>query len=71
MKGYRLGNLGSAYQVLGEARKAILYYEEALKIAQVIGDRRNEGTKFGNIGNAYSDLGDKRKAIEYYEKGGR
>ena len=66
--GHVLGSAGIAYQVLGEARKAISYYEEALKIAQVIGDRRNEGTKFGNIGNAYSDLGDKRKAIEYYER---
>ena len=32
-EGAWLGNLGSAYYVLGEARKAIEYYERALAIA--------------------------------------
>ncbi len=62
-----LGNLGIAYYSLGDARKAIEYYENALKIAQEIGDRSDEGVWLGNLGIAYRDLGDVRKAIEYYE----
>ena len=38
-----LGNLGLAYSHLGEPRKAIEYYEQALKISREIGDRRGEG----------------------------
>ena len=53
---------------MGEPRKAIEYYEQALKIAQEIGDRRGEGADLGNLGNAYADLGETRKAIEYYEQ---
>ncbi len=66
--GVILGNLGIAYKNLGDPRKAIEYYEQALVIAREIGDRKGEGNQLGNLGNAYSDLGDPRKAIEYYEK---
>ena len=63
-----LGNMGLAYSDLGEPRKAIEYYEKALKISKEIDDRRGEGNRLGNLGNAYSDLGEPRKAIEYYEQ---
>ena len=63
-----LGNLGNAYSHLGELRKAIEYYEQALKISKEIGDRRGEGNRLGNLGLAYSHLGEPRKAIEYYEQ---
>ena len=66
-KGVHLGNLGSAFADLGDARKAIEYHEQALSIAREVGDRRGEGTALGNLGNAYADLGDARKAIEFYE----
>ena len=66
--GIILGNLGNAYNNLGDPRKAIEYYEQALKIAKEIGDRFGEGSDLGNLGSAYSDLGDPRKAIEYYEQ---
>ena len=66
--GIVLGNLGLAYRDLGETRKAIEYYKQALKIAKEIGDRQNEGIWLGNLGSAYSDLGETRKAIEYYEQ---
>ena len=57
-----------AYADLGETRKAIEYYEQALTISREIGDRRGEGADLGNLGLAYADLGETRKAIEYYEQ---
>ena len=66
--GVILGNLGNAYYYLGETKKAIEYYEHALKIARKIGDRRGEGNRLGNLGNAYSALGETKKAINYYEQ---
>ncbi len=41
---------GEAYNDLGEPRKAIEYYEQALKISREIGDRRGEGKDLGNLG---------------------
>ncbi len=43
-------------------KKAIDYYEQALKIAREIGDIRGEGNWLGNLGLAYSDLGDAEKS---------
>lgn len=63
-----LGNLGLVYSDLGDTRKAIEYYEQALKISREIGDRRGEGVDLGNLGNAYHRLGETRKSIEYYEQ---
>ena len=67
-EGQALGNLGIAYADLGDARKAIEFYEQALAIAREIGDRRGEGNALGNLGIAYKDLGEVRKAIEFYEQ---
>ena len=53
---------------VGDARKAIGYYEQALAISRETGDRRGEGNHLGNLGNAYADLGDARTAIGYYEQ---
>ena len=62
------GNLGNAYQLLGDYRKAIEYYEKHLKIAIELGDRGGEGGASGNLGSAYGSLDDHRKAIEYHER---
>jgi tetratricopeptide (TPR) repeat protein len=67
-EGRALGNLGIAYRNLGDARKAIEFYEQRLVIAREIGDRRGEGRALGNLGNAYYSLGDARKAIEFHEQ---
>jgi len=68
-KGSVLNNLGNAYNGLGEHRKAIEYYEEALKISQETGDEQGKGFAFANLGNAYNCLGEHRKAIKYYKQG--
>ena len=68
MEGNHLGNLGTAYAILGETRRAIEHYEQDLAIRRQIGDRRGEGSALGNLGLAYADLGETRRAIEYYER---
>jgi tetratricopeptide (TPR) repeat protein len=67
-EGAALGNLGGAYYILGEARKAIEFHEQALVVAREVGERRAEGNHLGNLGLACTDLGEARKAIEFYEK---
>ncbi|MDW8293667.1 MAG: tetratricopeptide repeat protein, partial [Anaerolineae bacterium] len=62
------GSLGIAYTALGQAARAIEYYQQALAIAREIGDRRSEGAWLGNLGNAYGDLGQVARAIEYYQQ---
>ncbi|XP_044177348.1 tetratricopeptide repeat protein 28-like, partial [Acropora millepora] len=67
-EGAGYGNLGCAYQSLGDYQKAIEYHEKLWKIAQEIGDRSGEGVAYGNLGCAYQSLSDYQKAIEYHEK---
>jgi len=50
--GWHLGNLGIAYDYLGEYRRAIEYHEQALAIDKEIGDRQGEGAALGNLGDA-------------------
>jgi tetratricopeptide (TPR) repeat protein len=63
-------SLGNAWSALGDARKAVDYYEKALSIdLNVFGDNHpNVATRYNNLGSAWSDLGDARKAVDYYEK---
>jgi tetratricopeptide (TPR) repeat protein len=63
-----LGNMGNAYNHLGEPKKAIKYYEQELKISREIGYKYGEGSSFGNLGNAYINLGELRKTIKYYKQ---
>ena len=62
------GNLGNAYDSLGNFQKAMEYHEKDLKIAKEVGDRSGEGRAYGNLGNAYHGLGNFQKATDYYEK---
>ncbi len=59
-----LGNLGLAWEDLGEPRKAIKDYRADLTVTRVIGDRRGEVAALGSLGNAWTDLGEPRKAME-------
>ena len=67
-KGQPWATWALAYADLGDARRAIEFYEQALAIAREIGDRRGEGNALGNLGIAYADLGETRRAIEFYEQ---
>jgi len=61
--------LGLAYAALGETRRAIQLYEQALVIDREIGDRQGEGNTLGSLGLACAALGETRRAIEYHEQG--
>jgi tetratricopeptide (TPR) repeat protein len=67
-EGNALGNLGSAYADLGDARRAIEFYEQQLVIVVEIQNRRGERNALGNLGLAYADLGDARRAVEFHEQ---
>ena len=62
-----LGNLGNAWDTLGDARQAIGCYEQALAIARENGDREAEGSHLGNLGVTWLVLRSAWKAIEYSE----
>jgi tetratricopeptide (TPR) repeat protein len=61
-------SMGLAYGDLGELKKAIQFYEQALEIDRRIGDVMGEGNTLGNMGLAYRDLGEFKKSIQFYEQ---
>ena len=63
-----LGNLGVAYTILGETRRAIQFYEQRLAIAREIGDRRGEGTVLWNMSLVLDQLGERAQAIQHAEQ---
>ena len=67
-EGWALGNLGNAYNSVGNYAKAIEYTQQSLAIAREIKDRQGEGLALGNLGNAYHSLGNYGKAIEYTQQ---
>ena len=58
-----LTDRATAYAALGDARKAIEYYEQCLAIHREIGDRRGEGNDLFNRGLALDSLGRRAEAI--------
>ena len=63
-----LGNLGNAYQCLGEYERTIACYEKSLAISQEIKDRLGEAASLGNLGNVYNFLGQYEKAIAFHKQ---
>ncbi|NET08396.1 MAG: CHAT domain-containing protein [Symploca sp. SIO2B6] len=63
-----LGNLGIAYNNLGEYLQAIDYHKQALVIMQEIGNRQGEWKVLLNLGNAYESLGHYEQVIAYYKQ---
>ena len=67
-EGMSYGNLGNAYQRLGQFKTAIQYHQRHLEIAKEVGDKAGEGASYGNLGNAYGSLGKFKTAIEYHQR---
>jgi tetratricopeptide (TPR) repeat protein len=63
-----MGNLGLAYSELGNFSLATDYFEQAMKLAEQIGDRQHQGAWLGNLGNVLARLGEHQKAIEYHQR---
>ena len=63
-------NLGEAYRALGEYRKAIGYFEQALEsdLKTYGEDHPNVARDRNNLGSAYDSLGEYKKAMGYYEQ---
>lgn len=67
-EGATLGNLGLAYDILGDYRQAISFHEQHLRIIREMRHRSAEGRVLGNLGLAYASLGDYQQAIAFHEQ---
>ena len=67
-----LNHLGLAWYALGDARKALSYYERALGIyQQVYAEEPNHpdiAAVLNHLGLAWYALGDAHRALSYYER---
>ena len=65
-----LYHIGNAWNALGDKKKAIEYFEEALKICEVFhcNDLSSTTSILSSLGNIYNELGETKRAIVYYEK---
>jgi tetratricopeptide (TPR) repeat protein len=63
-----LGNLGIAYRMLGDLRKAVYFSELALNIIKNSKNKGIEGLLLGNLGLSYRKLGDLGRAVECSEQ---
>ena len=61
-----LSNLGVCHASLGEYRRAIDLFTQALAIARDTGDREGEGNGIGNLGLCRYLLGEYRRAIDLH-----
>ena len=57
-----LNNLGAVYSVLGDKRKALDYYEQALPLVRQVGDRWGESITRYNLAMVYEAQGDFQRA---------
>jgi tetratricopeptide (TPR) repeat protein len=63
-----VGNLGIAYEALGQYQKATICYEQALDCAHEQKNRWGEGVWLGNLGVCHYRLGQTWRAIECYQR---
>ena len=65
---YALKNIGLAYYTKGKYSETLGYWQQSLKIFEVIGDQMGVSNLLNNIGAIYFNLGNDDRAIEYYLK---
>src|SRR5262249_53178847 len=63
-----LNSIGMVYQSLGETRKALEKFNEALPISQATGVRSLETQTLYSIGAAYDSLGEPQKALDKFNE---
>ena len=66
-EGKAYGELGNAYNRLGDFKKAKKYHELCIEITKQVGDASIGGAAYGNLGGDYQGLGDFKTAIHYHE----
>lgn len=63
-----INNLGDTRRKTNRAAESIPYYEEALRISQVIGNTYLERSATVDLGKAYADLGEFEKAYQLFSE---
>jgi CHAT domain-containing protein/Tfp pilus assembly protein PilF len=63
-----LGNIGAAYEALGQYAKALDCAQQSLKAARALGDGLGEEHKLATIGSVYTDMGQYAKALDFYKQ---
>ena len=67
-EGRAYGNLGNAFDSLGQYSKAAEFHSKALNMYREFGNRAGEGTAYGNLGCTFHSLGQYSKAVEFHTK---
>jgi len=67
-KGSTLNNIGGIHYAQGNYPEALRRYEEALQIAEQLGDLSGKTTFLNNIGEIYDVQGNYPKALKRYEE---
>src|SRR5208337_997988 len=57
-------SIGTIYSSLGEAQKALDYFNQALPLRRAVGDHAGEAETVNNIGVVFAELREKQKALD-------
>jgi len=63
-----VGNLGSAYYRMGRLQRAMVCYEDALRLSRENHSRWAEGVWLGGLGGCFADIGQTARAVDLYEQ---
>lgn len=63
-----LGNLGSAYHLMGDRQQAACFYELSLKLDRQLQDHKGECTDLANLGQICLEQGETGQAAGYYRQ---
>ncbi|NIN44248.1 MAG: tetratricopeptide repeat protein [Candidatus Aminicenantes bacterium] len=67
-KGHILNRLGLIYDLYGDYKQALIFYQKALAVCQKLGDKKNEGTTLNNMATISLAHGDYESALTYLEQ---